>query len=138
MTKLLNAITQASSRHVSTLCNARPAPSLRRGRTITNHPVLSSTGGYATLSTGCAESCRANETPPGGGLSGRRRCMIGFMHPVPVPPNTLIATLTRPAKELVGVPGLFVVADEHPDDGCTFKKIARLVKDNSVDLTEKR
>jgi hypothetical protein len=59
--------------------------------------------------------------------------------PLKVPPNTLITSRTLPAKQLVGVVGLFIVTDEHPDesDTLTFKKIARLVKSDSVNLVEK-
>ena len=61
------------------------------------------------------------------------------MPPLKVPPNTLITSRTLPAKTLVGVVGLFIVTDEHPDesDTLTFKKIARLVKSDSVNLVEK-
>ena len=46
---------------------------------------------------------------------------------------------TLPAKQLVGVVGLFIVTDEHPDDSdtLTFKKTARLVKSDSVNPVEK-
>jgi len=53
---------------------------------------------------------------------------MGFMQPLPVQPNTLIASRTLPAKDLAGVVGLFIVTDEHPDDGPVFRKISRLVK----------
>ena len=61
------------------------------------------------------------------------------MPPLKVPPNTLITSRTLPAKQLVGVVGLFIVTDEHPDesDPLTFKKITRLVKSDSVNLVEK-
>jgi hypothetical protein len=44
-----------------------------------------------------------------------------------------------PAKQLVGVVALFIVTDEHPDESgtLTFKKTARLVKSDSVNLVEK-
>ena len=46
---------------------------------------------------------------------------------------------TRPARQLVGVVGLFIVTDEHPDESgtSTLKKTARLVKSDSVDLVAK-
>jgi hypothetical protein len=46
---------------------------------------------------------------------------------------------TLPAKQLVGVVGLFIVTNEHPDESgrLTFEKIARLVKSDSVNLLEK-
>jgi hypothetical protein len=59
--------------------------------------------------------------------------------PLKVPPNTLITSRTLPAKQLVGVVGLFIVTDEHPDESgsLTLKKTARLVKSDSVNLVEK-
>jgi hypothetical protein len=61
------------------------------------------------------------------------------VQPLKVPPNTLIVSRTLPARQLVGVVGLFIVTDEHPDENgtLTFKKIARLVKSDSVNLDEK-
>ncbi len=61
------------------------------------------------------------------------------MTPLKVPPNTLIVSRTLPARELVGVVGLFIVTDEHPDQSGTLplKKTARLVKSDSVDLVAK-
>ncbi len=61
------------------------------------------------------------------------------MTPLKVPPNTLIVSRTLPAKQLVGVVGLFIVTDEHPDERGTLsmKKTARLVKSDSRNLDEK-
>ena len=61
------------------------------------------------------------------------------MRPLKLPPNTLITSRTLPARQLVGVVGLFVVTDEHPDESgtLTLKKTARLVKSDSVNLGEK-
>lgn len=61
------------------------------------------------------------------------------MQPIKVPPGTLIVSRTRPAKQLVGVVGLFIVTDEFPDESgaLTLKKTARLVKSDSVNLVEK-
>lgn len=61
------------------------------------------------------------------------------VQPLKVPPDTLIVSRTLPAKQLVGVVGLFIVTDEHPDDDSgtlTFKKTARLVKSDSVNPVE--
>jgi hypothetical protein len=60
------------------------------------------------------------------------------VQPLKVPPNTLIMSRTLPAKQLVGVVGLFIVTDEHPDESgtLTFKKTAQLVKSDSVNLVE--
>jgi hypothetical protein len=46
---------------------------------------------------------------------------------------------TLPAKQLVGVVGLFIVTDEHPEESAssTLKKTARLVKSDSVNPVEK-
>jgi hypothetical protein len=59
--------------------------------------------------------------------------------PLKVPPNTLIMSRTLPARQLVGVVGLFVVTDECPDDSGTLplQKTARLVKSDSVNPVEK-
>jgi hypothetical protein len=59
--------------------------------------------------------------------------------PLKVPPNTLITSRTLPAKQLVGVVGLFIVTDEYPEEigTLTLKKTARLVKSDSVNLVEK-
>jgi hypothetical protein len=59
--------------------------------------------------------------------------------PLKVPPNTLIVSRTLPAKQLVGVVGLFIVTDEHPDESGTLttRKTARLVKSDSRNLDEK-
>jgi hypothetical protein len=59
--------------------------------------------------------------------------------PLKVPPNTLITSRTLPAKQLVGVVGLFIVTDEYPEEigTLTSKKTARLVKSDSVNLVEK-
>ena len=61
------------------------------------------------------------------------------MQPLKLPPNTLITSRTLPARQLVGVVGLFIVTDEHPDESGTLalKKTARLVKSDSVNLVEK-
>ena len=61
------------------------------------------------------------------------------MTPLKVPPNTLIVSRTLPAKQLVGVVGLFIVTDEHPDESgtLTLKRTARLVKSDSRNLDEK-
>jgi hypothetical protein len=61
------------------------------------------------------------------------------MQPLKVPPNTLIVSRTLPAKQLVGVVGLFIVTDEHPDESGTLtsKRIARLVKSDTVNLVDK-
>jgi hypothetical protein len=59
--------------------------------------------------------------------------------PLKVPPNTLIMSRTLPARQLVGVVGLFVVTDEYPDESGTLplQKTARLVKSDSVNPVEK-
>jgi hypothetical protein len=58
--------------------------------------------------------------------------------PLKVPPNTRIESRTLPARQLVGVVGLFIVTDEHPDEGGTSPlKTARLVKSDSVNPVEK-
>jgi hypothetical protein len=59
--------------------------------------------------------------------------------PLKVPPNTLIVSRTLRATQLVGVVGLFIVTDEHPDESgtLTLKKTARLIKGDSVNLVEK-
>jgi len=59
--------------------------------------------------------------------------------PLKVPPNTLITSRTLPARQLVGVVGLFVVTDEYPDESGTLplQKTARLVKSDSVNPVEK-
>ena len=61
------------------------------------------------------------------------------MRPLKLPPNTLITSRTLPARQLVGVVGLFVVTDEHPDESgtLTLKKTARLVKSDSVNPVDK-
>ena len=61
------------------------------------------------------------------------------MQPLKLPPNTLITSRTLPARQLVGVVGLFVVTDEHPDESgtSTLKKTARLVKSDSVNPVDK-
>jgi hypothetical protein len=64
---------------------------------------------------------------------------FGPCNPPKVPPNTLIVSRTLPARQRVGVVGLFIVTDEHPDESgtLTLKKTARLVKSDSVNLDEK-
>jgi hypothetical protein len=59
--------------------------------------------------------------------------------PLKVPPDTRIESRTLPARQLVGVVGLFIVTDEHPDGGGTspLKKTARLAKSDSVNPVEK-
>jgi hypothetical protein len=59
--------------------------------------------------------------------------------PLKVPPNTLIMSRTLPARQLVGVVGLFVVTDDYPDESGTLppQKTARLVKSDSVNPVEK-
>jgi hypothetical protein len=61
------------------------------------------------------------------------------VQPLKVPPDTLIVSRTLPARQLVGVVGLFIVTDEYPDESgaLTLKKTARLVKSDSVNLVEK-
>jgi len=61
------------------------------------------------------------------------------VRPLKLPPNTLITSRTLPARQLVGVVGLFVVTDEHPDESgtLTLKKTARLVKSDSVNPVDK-
>ena len=61
------------------------------------------------------------------------------MRPLKLPPNTLITSRTLPARQLVGVVGLFIVTDEHPDESgtLTLKKTARLVKSDSVNPVDK-